>query len=80
MERLAGAMWASGESRWPAPKIEGWLLREMASEPEWQLAYSTRLPDLWKEDLRTATFIVRGKMTASVLRIPPSASTSSRGT
>jgi WD40 repeat protein len=61
MERLAGAMWASGESRWPAPKIEGWLLREMASEPEWQLAYSTRLPDLWKEDLRTATFIVRGE-------------------
>ena len=59
MEHLAGQLWRSGATGWTVHDVEQWLLKFMASRPDLELHYPTRTPAVWKEDLRTATFLVR---------------------
>ena len=59
MENLAAQLWRAGLRSWAVRDVEQWLLEFLHSRPELILHYSARTPDLWKEDLRTATFLVR---------------------
>ncbi|MGH3937744.1 MAG: NACHT and WD40 repeat domain-containing protein, partial [Pseudonocardiaceae bacterium] len=59
MEHLAAQLWRSGAGSWTVDDVEQWLLEFMASRPDLELHYPARDPDLWKEDLRTATFLIR---------------------
>ncbi|MCM3924351.1 pentapeptide repeat-containing protein [Frankia sp. AiPs1] len=59
MEDLAARLWRSGRATWQVDEVEQWLLEFLAGRPDLELHYSARAPDLWKEDLRTATFLVR---------------------
>lgn len=59
MEHLAAELWRSGRTAWTTDDVEQWLLNFMAARPELELHYQVRQPDLWKEDLRTATFLIR---------------------
>lgn len=59
MEILAAEMWISGERSWPAGRVEQWLLEFLAENPRIKLHYEKEKDELLKEDLRTATFLVR---------------------
>ncbi|KJE20416.1 WD domain, G-beta repeat-containing protein, partial [Frankia torreyi] len=59
MEDLAARLWRSGRATWQVDEVEQWLLEFLAGRPDLELHYPARAPDLWKEDLRTATFLVR---------------------
>ncbi|EFC78994.1 pentapeptide repeat-containing protein, partial [Parafrankia sp. EUN1f] len=59
MEHLAAQLWRSGRASWGVADVEQWMLEFLAGRPELQLHYPARAPALWKEDLRTATFLVR---------------------
>jgi hypothetical protein len=59
MEHLAARLWTSGTSSWAVDDVEQWLLEFMDSRHDLTLHYPARTPDVWKEDLRTATFLVR---------------------
>ncbi|EIV96140.1 WD40 repeat-containing protein [Frankia sp. QA3] len=59
MEDLAARLWRSGRATWQVDEVEQWLLEFLAGRPDLELHYPSRAPDLWKEDLRTATFLVR---------------------
>ncbi|HSV67228.1 MAG TPA: pentapeptide repeat-containing protein, partial [Mycobacteriales bacterium] len=59
MEHLAAELWRSGRLGWSTDDVEQWLLEFLAARPDLELHYTSRTPDLWKEDLRTATFLVR---------------------
>uniref|UniRef100_UPI0021BEF80D pentapeptide repeat-containing protein n=1 Tax=Frankia gtarii TaxID=2950102 RepID=UPI0021BEF80D len=59
MEDLAARLWRSGRATWQVNEVEQWMLAFLAGRPDLGLHYSTRAPALWKEDLRTATFLVR---------------------
>ncbi|WP_250292135.1 pentapeptide repeat-containing protein, partial [Frankia sp. CiP1_Cm_nod1] len=59
MEHLAAQLWRSGRTTWEVADVEQWLLEFLAGRPDLELHYPARTPDLWKEDLRTATFLVR---------------------
>ncbi|MGH4017464.1 MAG: pentapeptide repeat-containing protein, partial [Pseudonocardiaceae bacterium] len=59
MEHLAAELWRSGRTAWGVADVEQWLLEFLNDRPDLELHYPARVPDLWKEDLRTATFLVR---------------------
>lgn len=59
MENLAAQFWASRQQWWTPDDLEQWLLEFIDKRADLGLHYAARTPDLWKEDLRTATFLVR---------------------
>jgi len=68
MGMLAYDLWQSGQRAWPYQRLEQWLVDRLHQHPEIMRHYqldntdvsaSKTLIALFKEDLRTATFIVR---------------------
>jgi WD40 repeat protein len=59
MEEVAAALWRSGQNAWSPTEVDDWLLDLLAHRPELQRHYRERVPDLWKADFRTATFLKR---------------------
>ena len=59
MENLAAQLWRAGRRTWKATDLENWMLRFLHDNPDLELHYERRMPELWKEDLRTATFVTR---------------------
>jgi WD40 repeat protein len=61
MEHLAAQLWRSGDTGWRVDDVEQWLLEFLRDRPDLETHYAARTPDLWKDDFRTATFLVRGE-------------------
>ena len=59
MTHLAWQVWRSGSRTWPAYWMEDWMLKFLHSHPDMELHYAGRMPDQWKQDFRTATFLTR---------------------
>ena len=59
MEALAAKLWRAHRASWSVGDLEQWLLEFLADRPDLELHYGQRRPELWKEDLRTATFLIR---------------------
>jgi WD40 repeat protein/uncharacterized protein YjbI with pentapeptide repeats len=59
MENLAVAMWRVGARAWSVGKLEQWLIDLLEARPGVAAHYKTTARELLKEDLRTATFLVR---------------------
>uniref|UniRef100_UPI00158EDCD3 NACHT and WD40 repeat domain-containing protein n=1 Tax=Schaalia sp. Marseille-Q2122 TaxID=2736604 RepID=UPI00158EDCD3 len=59
MEDLAAQLWRGGRRTWKVQDLENWMLRFMRKHPDMELHYERWLPGLWKDDLRTATFVTR---------------------
>ena len=59
MMHLAWQVWCSGSRTWSARWMEKWMLQFLHSHQEMELDYERRMPDQWKQDLRTATFLSR---------------------
>lgn len=59
MEELAAALWRSGEKQWDVDRLEEWLDEFLHQNPAIALAYAGKNRSLLKEDLRTATFVLR---------------------
>ena len=59
MEQLAADQWRSGQAGWRASDVDQWLVEFIDRHPEVAVHYRHPDPELWKEDLRTATFVVR---------------------
>ncbi len=59
MEEIAAGLWRSGRNSWGAAEVDDWLLDMLAHRPDLQRHYRERVPDLWKADFRTATFLSR---------------------
>ena len=59
MEEIAAGLWRSGRNSWGAAQVDDWLLELLERRPELQRHYRDRVPDLWKADFRTATFLKR---------------------
>ena len=59
MEHLAAALWRSGKRSWSVGDLEQWLI-DFLEANRWLAAhYDGKDRELLKEDLRTATFLVR---------------------
>ena len=59
MAHLAWQVWRSGSRTWSARWMEEWMLQFLHLHQEMELHYERRMPDQWKQDLRTATFLSR---------------------
>ena len=59
MMHLAWQIWRSGSRTWSARWMEEWMLQFLHTHPDMQLHYAGRMPDQWKQDFRTATFLAR---------------------
>ncbi|WP_103061829.1 pentapeptide repeat-containing protein [Actinomyces qiguomingii] len=59
MSRMAVEVWKSERRTWPADWMETWMLRFLDDHRELKLEYREWMPDQWKQDLRTATFLSR---------------------
>ena len=59
MEEIAAALWRSGRNSWGPKDVDDWLLAILDERPDLQRHYRERVPDLWKADFRTATFLSR---------------------
>ncbi|MGH3671537.1 MAG: pentapeptide repeat-containing protein, partial [Pseudonocardiaceae bacterium] len=59
MEEIAAGLWRSGQSFWEAAEVDNWLLYMLERRSDLQHHYRERVPDLWKADFRTATFLNR---------------------
>ncbi len=59
MEALAAALWRSGEKQWDADRLEEWFDEFLHQNPAIASAYANKDRALLKEDLRTATFVLR---------------------
>ncbi|MGI9002616.1 MAG: NACHT domain-containing protein, partial [Pseudonocardia sp.] len=59
MEEIAAGLWRSGRNSWEAAEVDEWLLDVLARRPDLERHYRERVPDLWKADFRTATFLAR---------------------
>ncbi len=59
MMHLAWQVWCSGSRTWSARWMEEWMLQFLHSHQEMELDYERRMPDQWKQDFRTATFLSR---------------------
>ena len=59
MTHLAWQVWRSGSRTWPARWMEKWMLKFLHTHPDMELDYEKRMPDQWKQDFRTATFLTR---------------------
>ena len=59
MEALAAALWCSGDKQWDVDRLEDWLDDYLHQNPAIAAAYANKDRSLLKEDLRTATFVLR---------------------
>lgn len=59
MEYLAAALWESGQVQWTADELDEWLDVFLYENPILAAAYQNSNRAVLKEDLRTATFVVR---------------------
>ncbi len=59
MEEIAAGLWRSERNSWGAAEVDDWLLDVLEGRPDLQRHYRERVPDLWKADFRTATFLTR---------------------
>src|SRR5919206_3123582 len=59
MEHFASALWRSGKRAWSVGDVEQWLVDFLRNRPELAAHYEGKDRELLKEDLRTATFLVR---------------------
>ena len=59
MEALAAALWRSGEKQWDVDLLEEWFDEFLHQNPAIASAYANKDRALLKEDLRTATFVLR---------------------
>ncbi|HEX8825948.1 MAG TPA: TIR domain-containing protein, partial [Archangium sp.] len=59
MEDLAAALWRDGSKQWDVERLEAWLDKYLASDPALAAAYANKDRAVLKEDLRTATFVLR---------------------
>ncbi|MGQ0777575.1 MAG: NACHT domain-containing protein [Pseudonocardiales bacterium] len=59
MEEIAAGLWRSGRNSWAAAEVDNWLLDLLHRRRDLELHYGERVPDLWKADFRTATFLKR---------------------
>lgn len=59
MEALAAALWRSGEKQWDVDRLEEWFDEFLYRNPAIASAYANKDRSLLKEDLRTATFVLR---------------------
>ena len=59
MTHLAWQVWRSGSRTWSARWMETWMLQFLHTHPDMELHYQGRMPDQWKQDFRTATFLTR---------------------
>ena len=59
MAHLAWQVWRSGSRTWSARWMEIWMLQFFDLHQEMELDYERRMPDQWKQDFRTATFLSR---------------------
>ena len=59
MTHLAWDVWRSGSRTWSARWMETWMLQFLREHPDMELDYKERMPDQWKQDFRTATFLAR---------------------
>jgi len=59
MEALAAALWRSETLAWDADKLEEWLDQYLVDHPVLASAYANKDRAVLKEDLRTATFVLR---------------------
>ncbi|MBA3555173.1 MAG: pentapeptide repeat-containing protein, partial [Gemmatimonadales bacterium] len=59
MEHCAADLWRSGARVWEIGRLEQWLVDFLDANPGIAAHYATRDRELLKEDLRTATFLVR---------------------
>ena len=59
MEHFAAELWRSGRRTWSVGDIEQWLIDLLTARPEIAAHYQGKDRELMKEDLRTATFLVR---------------------
>ncbi|MGH3880356.1 MAG: pentapeptide repeat-containing protein, partial [Actinophytocola sp.] len=59
MEEIAAALWRSGRNEWTPTEVDDWLLDVLDRRPDLRRHYEKPLPDLWKADFRTATFLKR---------------------
>ncbi|MEI2778522.1 MAG: pentapeptide repeat-containing protein [Tetrasphaera sp.] len=60
MEHLAAELWRHGRRSWSAAHQDQWVVDFLAARPDMRRHYPNEMkPDLWKEDLRTASFVSR---------------------
>ena len=59
MEYFAAELWRSGRRTWGIEDVEQWLIDLLRNHPEIVAHYEGKDRELLKEDLRTATFLVR---------------------
>ena len=59
MEHFAAELWRTGEKSWSVGQLEQWLIDYLRTHPQIDAHYTDKTRDLLKEDLRTATFLVR---------------------
>ena len=59
MEYFAAELWRSGKRAWSVGDVEQWLIDFLRARPALAAHYDGKDRELLKEDLRTATFLVR---------------------
>ncbi len=59
MEELAAALWRDGSKQWDVERLEAWLDDYLAASPVLMEIYKNKDRAVLKEDLRTATFVLR---------------------
>jgi WD40 repeat protein len=59
MEYFAAELWRSGKRAWSVGDVEQWLIDFLRAHPSLAAHYDGKDRELLKEDLRTATFLVR---------------------
>jgi WD40 repeat protein len=59
MEHFAAALWRSGKQSWIVDDLEQWLIDFLVEHPRIAAHYDMKDREVLKEDLRTATFLVR---------------------
>ncbi|MBI5282179.1 MAG: TIR domain-containing protein, partial [Candidatus Solibacter usitatus] len=59
MEELAAALWREGVKQWDADRLEEWLDEYLLTNQKMEQVYRNKDRAVLKEDLRTATFVLR---------------------
>jgi WD40 repeat protein len=59
MSALAAALWVSGDKSWSVSRLENWFDQFLYDNPVIASAYANLPREVLKEDLRTATFVLR---------------------
>ena len=80
MEYFAAELWRSGKRAWSVGDVEQWLIDFLRARPALAAHYDGKDRELLKEDLRTATFLVRDGRRISTSPIAHCSSSSSPAT